>query len=300
MVASFKKAEPLKNVTNKISKGTEKRVPCLTKVEEVIYKQQRVSEALQIVMIDKYSDIVFGYFSTIDKSFKYLNDNISWKMRSLLVDWIIDIHEKLCLCHDTLFFAVNLIDRFLAVRSIPGSKLQLVGISALMIACKYEEVVCPALQTFVLLTEKTSTDEDIRKAEKYMLHSLNYDLQYVSPLNFLRKCSKANNYEISSRTVGKYLLELMVLYEEFAIFKGSVRAATAMYLARKITSQDQCKNLFAMYSGHSKEEIKDCFNILVHVVSEKIPFENIQNKYNSPKFFQASSFVREYAEKNFR
>lgn len=300
METSFKKPEPLKNVTNKINKGTEKKVSCLTKMEEIVYKQQKVGESTEIVMVDKYSDIVFEYFLTIDKPFRYINDGISWKMRSLLVDWIIDIHEKLSLCHDTLFFTVNLIDRFLGVRSIPGSKLQLVGIAALMIACKYEEVVCPTLQTFVLLTEKTLTDEDVRKAEKYMLHTLNYDLQYVSPLNFLRRCSKANNYEISSRAVGKYLLELTILYEEFVMFKGSVRAAAAMYLARKMTSQDQCKNLFTMYSGHNKEDIKDCFNVLVRVISEQIPFENIQNKYNSPKFLRVSSFVREYAQKNFR
>lgn len=300
MTTSFRKPEPLKNVTNKIGKGAERKAACLTRVEEIVYRQQKVSEATQVVMVDKYADAVFEYFSGIDRPFAYINDGVSWKMRSLLVDWIIDIHEKLGLCHDTLFFAINLIDRFLGVRSIPGSKLQLVGISALMIACKYEEVVCPTLQTFVLLTEKSLTDEDVRKAEKYMLHTLNYNLEYVSPLNFLRRCSKANNYEINSRAVGKYLLELMMLYEDFVAFKGSVRAASAMYLARKMTSQDQCKNLFAMYSGHSKEDIKDCFNALVRVISEQIPFENIQNKYNSPKLFQVSSFVKEYAERNFR
>lgn len=300
MEASFRKSEPLKNVTNKIRKRAEKTAIPLTRMEEVVYKQQRIGEASQIVMVDRYSDDIFEYFSAIDRPFTYINDGVSWKMRSLLVDWIIDIHDKLGLCHDTLFLAINLVDRFLCMRSIPGSKLQLVGVSALMIACKYEEVVCPALQTFVLLTEKTLTGEDVRKAEKYMLHTLNYDIKYVSPLNFLRKCSKANNYEISSRVVGKYLLELMTLYEEFLGFKGSIRATAAMYLSRKMTSQDQCKNLFAMYSGHSKEDIKECFNALVSVISQDIQFENIQTKYNSPKFFHVSSFVREYAEKNFR
>ncbi|ADM11954.1 G2/mitotic specific cyclin 2 [Encephalitozoon intestinalis ATCC 50506] len=300
MVALFRKSEPLRNVTNKIVKRAEKTQFPLSKVEEVVYRQQKIMDASQIVMADKYSDDIFEYFSAIDKPFVYVNDGVSWKMRSLLVDWIIDIHDKLGLCHDTLFLAINLVDRFLSMRSIPSSKLQLVGISALMIACKYEEVVCPALQTFVLLTEKTLTGDDVRKAEKYMLHTLNYDLQYVSPLNFLRKCSKANNYEINSRAVGKYLLELMTLYEEFLKFKGSVRAAAAMYLSRKMTSQDQCKNLFTMYSGHTKDDIKECFNALVRVISESIPFENIQNKYNTPKFLHVSSFVREYAEKNFK
>lgn len=300
MAASFRKPDALRNVTNKVGRNIEGKVSCLSKVEDVIYKQQKVDEAKQVVMVGKYSDTIFEYFSRIDKPVVYANDVVSWGMRSMLVDWVIDVHEKLGLCHDTLFLAANLIDRFLNIRSIPGSKLQLVGVAALMIACKYEEVVCPALQTFVLLTDKTLTDEDVRKAEKYMLHALNYDIQFVSPLNFLRRCSKANNYEICSRTVGKYLLELMMLYEDFVVFKGSVRAAAAMYLARKMTSQDKCKNLFAMYSGHSKEDIRDCFNVLVRVISEQIPFENIQNKYNTSKLFRASSFVREYAMKNFK
>jgi G2/mitotic-specific cyclin 2 len=300
MSMSAGKAKPLRNVTNKIGKDTRKKVPRLTKMEEVIFKQQLIDERKEIVMAGKYAEAVFEYFGTIDKPQPYFNDAISWKMRSLLVDWIINIHEKLALCHDTLFYAVNLIDRFLAARSIPGSKLQLVGISSLMIACKFEEVVCPTLQTFVVLTEKTLTDEDIRKAEKYMLHTLDYDVQFVSPLNFLRRCSKANNYEIVSRAVGKYLLELTLLYEEFTRYRSSVKAAAAMYLARKMTGQDQCKSLFAMYSGHSRDEIRDCFSSFVRVVSEPIPFDNIQSKYNTPKFFNASSFVQEYAGKNFR
>jgi G2/mitotic-specific cyclin 2 len=297
---SFRKAEPLRNVTNRVGKDVQKKVPRLTKMEEVVLRQQVADEAREIVMAGKYADSVFEYLAAIDRPQPYFNDVVSWKMRSLLVDWIINIHEKLALCHDTLFYAVNLIDKFLAVRSIPGSKLQLVGISALMIACKFEEVVCPTLQTFVVLTEKTLTDEDIRKAEKYMLHTLNYDVQFVSPLNFLRRCSKANNYEITSRAVAKYLLELTLLYEEFTRCRSSVKAAAAMYLARKITGQDQCKNLFMIYSGHTKEEIRGCFKSFVRIISEPVPFDNIQSKYNTSKFFRASSFVREYARKNFK
>ncbi|KAM0671206.1 cyclin [Ordospora colligata] len=300
MTTSFRKPEPLRNVTNKADKEPAKTTVRLNRIEEVVYRQQKIGDESQIVMVDKYSDDIFKYFLSIDKPYTYANEGVPWKMRSLLVDWIIDIHEKLGMCHDTLFLAINLIDRFLGLRVIPSSKLQLVGVSALMIACKYEEVVCPALQTFVLLTEKTLTDEEVRKAEKYMLHTLNYDLQYVSPLNFLRKCSKANNYEINSRMVGKYLLELMTLYEEFLAFKGSIRAATAMYLSRKMTLHDQCKNLFVIYSGHTKEDIRECFIALVRIIGGDIPFENIQNKYNLPKFFHVSSFVKEYSKKHFR
>jgi hypothetical protein len=61
-------------------------------------------------------------------------------MRGILVDWLVDVHLKFKLFADTLFITINIIDRYLERVAIPRTKLQLVGVAALFIACKYEEV----------------------------------------------------------------------------------------------------------------------------------------------------------------
>ena len=61
-------------------------------------------------------------------------------MREILIDWLIDVHMKFKLKEDTLFIAINIIDRYLEIKPVSRLKLQLLGITSLFIACKYEEV----------------------------------------------------------------------------------------------------------------------------------------------------------------
>jgi cyclin B len=82
-------------------------------------------------------------------------------MRSILIDWLIEVHFKYKLQSETLFIAVRIIDRYLELEKVPKSRLQLVGVTALLVACKYEEIYPPELKDFVFLTDKAYTKEDM-------------------------------------------------------------------------------------------------------------------------------------------
>lgn len=294
----LRKSVPLKNITN-VKKDILKPCKNLSNDEEIIYKSQVAHDKVEICMVYKYNIDIFNFLKEIDCSYRFFNEEISFKDRSNMVDWIIYVHSRLNLSQETLFLAVHIIDKFLIKKIIPHNKLFLVGVSALMIACKFEEVVCPTLNNLVVLSGYKVTEDDIKKAEKYMLHILEYNILFSNPLNFLRRCSKANNYEKKSRTVAKYILELSLLYENLLEFTGSVKAAASMYLARKITQQDTCKNLFTLYSGHSKEELRECFNNLIQIIAQPIEFENIKKKYDTQKYNFIATFVSDYAKKTF-
>lgn len=130
---------------------------------------------------------------------------IDWTVRGVLIDWLIDIHGKFRLLPETLFLATNIVDRFLTHRTISLAKLQLVGLTAMFLAAKYEEVLCPSVKIFLQLANGGYTDEEILRAERYMLKVLKFNLSYANPMNFLRRISKADNYDIQTRTVAKYL-----------------------------------------------------------------------------------------------
>lgn len=83
--------------------------------------------------------------------------------------------------------------------------MQLVGITALFITSKYEEVVLSDLNSFIILAERNYSEAEITKAEKYMLCSLNYNVIFLNPLYFVRRVSKANNYDSKTRKMAKYL-----------------------------------------------------------------------------------------------
>jgi cyclin B len=78
-------------------------------------------------------------------------------MRAILVDWLVDVHAKFKLVNETLFLTINLIDRFLEKTLVSRKNLQLVGVTCMFIATKYEEIYPPDLKDFVYVTDKAYT-----------------------------------------------------------------------------------------------------------------------------------------------
>ncbi len=164
--------------------------------------------------------------------------NLKWDMRGILMDWIIEVHHKFRLLPETLFLATNLIDRFLSTRVVSLNKLQLVGLTCLFIAAKYEEVVCPSVHNFLSMADGGYDDEEILAAEKYVLTTLNFDLSFPNPMNFLRRVSKADNFDVEARTVGKYFIEIACVEHRLLHFGPSMIAAAGIYLARIVLERE--------------------------------------------------------------
>ena len=64
-------------------------------------------------------------------------------MRTTLIDWLLQVHLRYHMLPETLWIAINIVDRFLSVRVVSLIKLQLVGVTAMFIAAKYEEILAP-------------------------------------------------------------------------------------------------------------------------------------------------------------
>jgi ssDNA-specific exonuclease RecJ len=98
--------------------------------------------------------------------------DINSSMREILCDWLIEVHLKFKLLPETLYLTVNLIDRFLSTTSIYRNKLQLVGVTAMLIASKYEEIYPPIVSDFVYITDNAYKREEILEMEEKMLKKL--------------------------------------------------------------------------------------------------------------------------------
>lgn len=221
-------------------------------IEDAVEDPQQSEESYDIVadldaedlddpsMCAEYVREIFNYYRALEDVTQpnphYMDhqDDLEWKMRGILVDWLIEVHTRFRLLPETLFLAVNIVDRFLSQKVVPLDKLQLVGITAMFIASKYEEVLSPHVGNFVHVADDGFTVEEVLSAERYTLSTLKYDLSYPNPMNFLRRISKADNYDIQARTLGKYFMEISLVDHRFLEYKQSHVAAAAMYLARMI------------------------------------------------------------------
>lgn len=164
----------------------------------------------------------------------YMEDQpeITWEHRGTLIDWLLQVHAKFGLLQESLFLTVNLVDRFLGMRTISLSKLQLVGLACFFIATKYEETYAPSVKEIAILAEGLYSIEEILKAERYILKTLEWDLRAPGPLGWLRRGSKADDCDVDARTIAKYLIEVACLERKLIGIVPSLTSASALWLAR--------------------------------------------------------------------
>ncbi|KAK3394544.1 cyclin-like protein [Podospora didyma] len=256
------------------------------------------------LMVAEYANEIFEYLRDLECNSvpnpQYMShqDDLEWKTRGILIDWLIEVHTRFHLLPETLFLAVNIIDRFLSEKVVQLDRLQLVGITAMFIASKYEEVLSPHIANFSHVADDGFSESEILSAERFILTTLNYDLSYPNPMNFLRRISKADNYDIQSRTIGKYFTEISLLDHRFMAYRPSHIAAAAMYLARLILDRGEWDETIEYYAGYSEEEIEPVFQLMVDYLARPVVHEAFFKKYASKKFLKASILTRQWAKKN--
>lgn len=89
------------------------------------------------------------------------------------------------------------------------------------------------------MTENGYTKDEILKGERIILQTLDFNVSpYCSPYSWVRRISKADDYDIQTRTLSKFLMEVTLLDHQFLRAKPSMIAAVGMYLARKMLGGD--------------------------------------------------------------
>lgn len=164
--------------------------------------------------------------------------DINEKMRAILVDWLIDVHLKFKLLPETLFLTINLIDRYLEQVDVNRVKLQLVGVTAMLIACKFEEVQWPYVRDFVYITDKAYSREEIIKMEYSMLLVLDYNICAPSSFRFLERYAKVVNANMFQFNFARYCIELPLIEYRMLKYSPSTQAVSAVYLAMGLAFEE--------------------------------------------------------------
>ncbi|CDP18418.1 unnamed protein product [Coffea canephora] len=222
-----------------------------------------------------------------------LQRDITQGMRGILIDWLVEVSEEYRLVPDTLYLTVNLIDRFLSGNYIEKQKLQLLGVTCMLIASKYEEICAPRVEEFCFITDNTYGKDEVVKMESRVLNFLGFQLSLPTTKKFLRRFIQAAqaSYEVPSvelEFLANYLAELTLLEYSFVKFLPSLTAASALFLARWTLDQSDhpWNPTLEHYTSYKVQELKTTVLALQDLQLNKsgCPLNAIREKYRQTKF----------------
>ncbi|KXG24389.2 hypothetical protein SORBI_3007G035100 [Sorghum bicolor] len=166
----------------------------------------------------------------------YLEDQveIDANMRAVLVDRILDAHDRFKLTPDTLYLTIYIMDLYISLQPILQWELQLVGVSAMLIVCKYEETWAPEVSELIFISGYPR--EQILSMEKAILNRLEWNLTvptvYKFLLRFLKAATLGNKAEKEMENMAFFFAELALLQYDLVTRMPSLVAASAVYAAR--------------------------------------------------------------------
>jgi hypothetical protein len=242
------------------------------------------------------------------------------KMRSILVDWIIELSEHFNFGPTTLHLAVTLVDKVLACGPlsmtddsdgdesgsddedesktncflISRERFQLLGAACTWIACKIEELNPPGVDDFAYVSDNIYTTAQIKRMERRICKALHFSFWHQTPYpysyEFIRASHECPKPDCSSSSLFNnmvlYLLELGRLPYSPVTKKPSLLAASAVYLARMTLGRHEWTPTLEYYTGYSKSELQETVLAIhaYHLAAEESSLKSVFTKYKTKKY----------------
>ncbi|KAG6503869.1 G2/mitotic-specific cyclin-2-like isoform X1 [Zingiber officinale] len=245
-----------------------------------------------LAVVDYVDDIYRLYRKTEDESCvdpNYMSKqfDINGKMRAILIDWLIEVHYKFELMEETLFLTVNIIDRFLESETVVRKKLQLVGITALFLACKYEEVSVPVVEDLILISDKAYTRTEVLEMEKLIAGTLHFNMSIPTPCVFMKRFLKAAESDRKLELLSYFIIELSLVEYKMLKFCPSLLAAAAIYTAQcALKGQEEWTKTCELHTAYSKSQLLECSMLMVdfHLKAATGKLTGVHRKYSTFKY----------------
>lgn len=230
---------------------------------------------------------------------KGIQQEVTSNMRSILIDWLVEVQVRFKLIPETMQLTVNVLDRYLSIERIAKSKLQLVGIVAMLIASKYEEMETwpPEVRDFMWVADNAYSRAEIISMEQKMLRVLDYSFGTPLPLHFLQRCIKASGADSQTQKLGEYILELSMVNYELASIKPSLKAAAALNAANQIVAgkPTEWSAQLQHYSRYSADDFAEATTHMNKMLkgSEKSKHQAVRHKWSKTKTYNSISAIPE-------
>ncbi|KJH46171.1 cyclin domain protein [Dictyocaulus viviparus] len=213
------------------------------------------------------------------------------KMRSILVDWLVQVHTRFHLLPETLHLTIYLLDIMLSRTKIDKTELQLVGVACMLVASKYEEMYAPDIHDFEYITDNAYTKKQILKMEAKILIAANFDLSRPHSLTFLRWYSKEMKFGMRMHHMSKFLIETAFLDCSLSPILPSRIACVSTFIASKLCDIAYDSDAMRKLTGITDEETKTLVTVFAKVFLRLYSLPKlvaVREKYSAAKVLAVS------------
>ncbi|CAN9195658.1 unnamed protein product [Alternaria alternata] len=212
--------------------------------------QQEIAEELSRQTADEYQEDSMQHMIRMesqtlpDVSLIDIQPEIQWCMRPDLLDFLVEAHAAFQLLPETLFLAVNLLDRYCSCRVVRKCHYQLIGCIALLIAAKYGDKKdrVPTVRELKSMCCELYDDEMFTQMEWHVLQILDWVIGHTTVDAFLQIALSEAPYDAEVEHMTLYIAEIALFHKEFVSTRPSVLARSALALARCVLSRPQACN----------------------------------------------------------
>ena len=246
-----------------------------------------------------YLNLIFDeqrFYQKINYNYMNFQKNINSNMRAILIDWLIDVHYRFNMKRKTLFHCVFIIDAYLSKNTVERTKLQLLGMVALLIACKQNEIIYPRLTSFLAVADNAYTLKELTDMELKVIKKLEFDILAPTAEEFFSINADYFEFTQKQRFFGEYLLDVSLLDFGLLKYKPSTIAVACGYIVMKFFHLNGINLIIDNASPDvNQNNVKECAKhlcFLMKFISQSV-LGATKNKYMSDKYMKVAQICED-------
>ncbi|XP_031168797.1 cyclin-F [Sander lucioperca] len=219
------------------------------------------------------SDLVAQLFNSSNPASRHCTQSIKDTMRYILVDWLVEVTTMKDFSSLTLHVTVGCVDRYLALRSVPKARLQLLGIACMVVCTRYISKEILTIREAVWLTDNTYKYEDLVRMMGEVVSVLEGKIRSPILLDYGEVLLSLLPLERRTTHLFSYICELSLLYSALATPPPSKLACAVLLLTRALHHYAPVwPSQLVDYTGFSKQDLTS-LSVLLYVkcFSQDVP-----------------------------
>lgn len=252
-------------------------------VDDILMCNQYVSK-----MYESYDKEELYYdYSNIFSNQKFINE----RMFEILVDWLVSVTNSFECQSETLHLTVHLIREFISKKpNILRQKFQLVGVTCLFIAFKFEEVKVVEISTISQITDKAYTVEEIIRQEMIILSTLNFNVMVPTTITFMCRYLEASRCDKEMVNTSLYAIQRTLQDTKYHKYLYSELAAAAVYVGRHICERNEWPARMVHHTRYTEEHIKSIAEEIMATIRAESQYNTVKRKFTKALGHVANKF----------